>query len=170
MSVWSLRFDPTNHIDAPHRERSWRLNGFSFMFQQTRDLIGNFFILLSSASNTGNSKLGGGTRLWCSMGLSMLNLHIWFMIDFSKKINVMIICKHLEMTILFRFFVLPFSKKIEIVGIKTTFLLTMEIHKAKNPYTSSLSSRAGRKDFWKETNNKHKQWPNCGKPFLVSQN
>jgi len=44
------------------------------------------------------------------------------------------------------------------VGIKTTFLLMMKNTWSKYPYTSSLSSRAGRKDIFWKTNNKHINW------------
>jgi len=41
--------------------------------------------------------------------------------------------------------------------MKTTFLLMMKILKTKKPYTSSLSSRAGRKDYFE----KHEETNKC---------
>jgi len=56
----------------------------------------------------------------------------------------------------FWFFVLPFFHK-EAQNKsrdRDDFLLMMENTCSKKPYTSSHSSRAGRKDFWKAANNK----------------
>jgi len=79
------------------------------------------------------------------------------MFDFRKVNDYMQI---FENDYSLRFFVLPFfHKKHKIknkVGIKTTFFfINNGKYMKQKPYTSSLSSRAGRKDFFGKSNNKH---------------